>query len=158
MHSDTTVWFASKLDWWLCIVLVALPIMQIGFLGLALRDADGIAVVANLIGLGFIGAIYGLLVIPVRYGITSDALLVHFGVVRQRIRFEAILEVYPSRSPLSSPALSLDRLAIRTGRGPMHFTLISPRDRDTFIQLLTSRAGLIWDGRRWVRNPATPPV
>lgn len=95
---------------------------------------------------------------PVRYGIASDALLVRFGVVRQRIRFDSIREVYPTHNPLSSPALSLDRLAIKTGRGPLRLTLISPLQRDEFIGLLCTRAGLTWDGKRWARGEYSASV
>lgn len=149
MRSADVVWFKSKLDWWLGVVLVAVPLVQIVVLLGALRSGDGGGIVASLIGCAVVAGIYGLLVVPIRYGIAADALFVHFGVVRQRIGFDSIREVYPTHNPLSSAALSLDRLAIRTGAGPLGLTLISPDRRDEFIRLLSVRANLIWDGRRW---------
>lgn len=158
MQSADTVWFKSKLDWWLGGVLVALPLLSIALLLSALLDGDSDAVVASSIGLGVVAVIYIVLVIPIRYGVSEDALFVRFGLIRQRIRFDSIREVYPTHAPWSSPALSLDRLAIKTGRGPLHLTLISPVERDVFVQLLSSKAGLAWDGRRWVRGSHSSSV
>jgi len=153
-----TACFKSKLDWWLGSVLVALPLLSTVPLLSALLDGDSDAVAASFIGLGIVAVIYVALVIPVRYGIAEDALLVNFGLIRQRIRYDSIREVYPTHALWSSPALSLDRLAIKTGRGPLHLTLISPVQQDEFVQLLSSKADLAWDGERWVRGPRTSSV
>lgn len=152
MPATDAQWFKSKLDWWLGAILVAVPVLQLAALTWAIISRDRDAVYASLLGAAFVAAMYALLVVPVRYGISDDALLVHFGVVRQRIAYETIGEVYPTRNPLSSPALSLDRLAIKTGRGPLNLTLISPVQREEFLALLSSRANLRWDGSRWVRH------
>lgn len=48
-------------------------------------------------------------------------------------------EVPPSDSPLSSPALSLDRLRVSyRARGADRFVLISPQDKGGFIRELAS--------------------
>jgi len=150
MSTDDRRWFTSKLDWWIAAILIIVPIIEVTVLISSLRNGDREGLYAGLVGCGIVAAIYGLLIVPVRYGIGDEDLLVRFGVVRQHIRFDSIVAMYPTRSPLSSAALSLDRLAITTGRGPVHLTLISPVDREEFISLLTSRAKLRWDGSRWV--------
>ena len=152
MQQADVVWFKSKVDGWMGAILVMVPLIQFGASIYAVSIGDGEGLIASVIGLAFVAAIYGLLVVPVRYGITDDALLVHFGVIRQRIRFDAIREVYPTRALWSSPALSLDRLAITTGRGPFNLTLISPERREEFLALLSARAGLRWDEKRWARG------
>ena len=152
MDQADTVWFKSKIDRWMVGILLLIPVLQVVTVLYALNSGDREGVVAALVGLALVAGIYVLLVVPVRYGIASDALLVHFGIVRQRIRFDSIRVVYPTHNPLSSPALSLDRLAIKTGRGPLRLTLISPLQRDEFIGLLCTRAGLTWDGKRWARR------
>ena len=152
MQQADTLWFKSKVDGWMGVVIVALPVTQVGSAIYAISIGDSEGLIASLVGLAVIAAIYGLVVAPVRYGITDDALLVHFGVIRQRIRFDAIREVYPTRALWSSPALSLDRLAVTTGRGPFNLTLISPERRDEFLALLSARGDLRWDGKRWVRG------
>jgi hypothetical protein len=89
-------------------------------------------------------------VIPVRYGVSSDRLVIRFGVVRRHVDLAAIREVYPTHNPLASPALSLDRLAIRTGDGPFGMSLISPGEREEFLSALASGAGLVRNNDRLV--------
>ena len=156
MQPTDAVWFKSKIDWWMGLVLAFAPVMMVVALVTSVTADDGEGVVAGLVGLVVVAGIYLLLVVPVRYGITDDTLLVHFGVVRQRIALASITEVRPTHSPLSSPALSLDRLAIKTGRGPMKLTLISPLEREEFLGILSVRANLVWDGERWTRTGGAP--
>src|SRR5690606_34291240 len=59
----------------------------------------------------------------------------------------AIEEVYPTRNPLSAPAWSLDRLAVRYRTGQRRgLALISPARQDAFLSLLGERAGLRREG------------
>jgi hypothetical protein len=143
-------WFRSKIDWWMGLILVALPVIELGGLAAALRDGDGEAIMGMAVACGITAAIYGLLVIPVRYGVSSDRLVIRFGVARRYIDLAAIREVYPTHNPLSSPALSLDRLAIRTGDGPFASSLISPLEREEFLSTLASAAGLVRNNDRLV--------
>ncbi|MCL4554344.1 MAG: PH domain-containing protein [Actinobacteria bacterium] len=157
MSLDSQRWFDSKIDWWIAAILVILPLIQLTGAMVALFHGDVEGSIAATVGIAIVLAVYGLLVIPTRYAIEDDHLLVRFGVVRQRIRYDSILEIHPTRNLLSSAALSVDRLAIRTGRGPLHLTLISPLEREEFIMMLTHKADLIWDGQRWLRRGAVAP-
>ena len=141
-------WFKSEIDWWIGSIIVGVPVLELALLVSSLQRGDREATVAVFAGCAFVAAIYALLVIPVRYGIGDDVLVVRFGVVRQRIPFTSIREVYPTHAPLSSAALSLDRLAVRTGRGFLGLTLISPREREEFIALLARKANLMRNGER----------
>lgn len=71
------------------------------------------------------------------YTITETHLIVRSAFIVSRIPLADIKRVKPTRNPLSSPALSLNRLEIRTkkGLGP----LISPQRQDEFLQLLRER-------------------
>jgi hypothetical protein len=71
------------------------------------------------------------------YTVTGHELRVRSGPFRWRIRIDDIRGVAPTRSPLSSPALSLDRLRIDYGTG--NAIMISPRDRDAFLRTLAER-------------------
>lgn len=145
------LWFPSKVDWWLGIILALLPVVSLGVLLTSLVSEDPAELVSAVISCAVTAGIYGLLVFPMRYGIAEDDLVVRYGVVRHRIRLERIQEVAPTHNPLSSPALSLDRLAIRTGSGLFAETMISPADREAFLATLAMRAGLHRDGDRLVR-------
>jgi hypothetical protein len=69
-----------------------------------------------------------------RYTITSHDLLIVCGPFRQRLPLASIVSIMPSHNPLSSPALSLDRLEIRYGK--FDSVLISPADKTGFLAAL----------------------
>src|SRR5262249_38890781 len=104
--------FPSKVDTWLAVVL-ALPLGLMVVTTALLAQKGGNALFLGLGPLVFFLAILLLLVLPMHYDLEPTALLIRFGVVRQRIPYDRIDEAHPTRNPLSSPALSLDRLRIR---------------------------------------------
>jgi hypothetical protein len=131
--------FPSKRDAWLMGVLIA---------GLGISSAS---LVASLLapdpdpGLGWVVSILIVAVLFVAwiwtgtdYTLTSAELLVRSGPFRWRVPLAEIREVTPTHNPLSSPALSLDRLEIRYRK--MGFLLISPEDKDGFLRSLVAQA------------------
>lgn len=62
-----------------------------------------------------------------------------------------ISEVRPTHNPLSSPALSLDRLHVQYGPGFLKAVMISPADREGFLEDLAQQAGLKRAGDRLAR-------
>jgi len=150
MSSADVRWFRSKIDWWLALILVALPVIELGGLAAAVRDGNSEAITSMAVGCGIVAAIYGLLLIPIRYGVSSDRLVIRFGVVKRYIDLATIREVYPTHNPLASPALSLDRLVIRTGDGAFGSSLISPAEREEFLSALVSGSGLVRENDRLV--------
>ena len=88
------------------------------------------------------------LTIPVSYSITSAELLVRGGPFRWKIPLDSILQVRPTRNPLSAPAWSLARLHISyRKKSRKSFVLISPRDRQAFMEKLEAATpGLKKDG------------
>lgn len=145
--SEPSHWYRSKIDWWLAALLglAAIGSFAAGIAGLVAGQPIA------LLGPTVIVLVYGGLVFPMRYGLADDAIVVRFGLVRQRIRFADITEVRPTRNPLSSPALSLDRLWISHGGGIMRSTMISPADKRGFLDDLAARAGLRREGERLIR-------
>jgi hypothetical protein len=131
--------YTSKIDTWLALVLVgAVAACLIAFV-FALRTGSTTAVVATLPAL-IIGA--GLpiwLMTSTAYTLSSTTLLVKSGPFKWQVPIEQIASITPTSNPLSSPALSLDRLRIDYGRGQS--IMISPKDKDQFIQDLEARRG-----------------
>ena len=136
-------WFPSKIDWWLRLLLISLPLISIGSSAVALLES-GLkeAAITFVLSMVPIAAVFIGLVWPTRYAISEDSLVLRFGLLRQKIPLAKITHVRPSRLPLSSPALSLNRLLVRHGKGPLSFVLISPDDRDVFLDLLSRSTGL----------------
>jgi len=144
-------WFPSKVDWWLIVALCVLPLSVIGVWVEALAsDSRGDLIVAVLTTVFVAGILFGL-VFPMRYGLGDSQLIVRFGLCRHRIPLADITAVEPTRNPLASPALSLDRLSIQFGPGLLGNVMISPADRDEFLAELAQKSGLKREGDRLAR-------
>jgi hypothetical protein len=72
-----------------------------------------------------------------RYTLTDEYLLVKCGPFSWSIPLRDIYEIEPTRNPMSSPALSLDRLLVRYGGGAE--LMISPADKAGFMMALRKR-------------------
>jgi hypothetical protein len=86
-----------------------------------------------LVILGFSLALIVWLYVSTEYIITDDGLQVRSGPVYCRADARRIERVRPTKSILSAPALSLDRLEISGGFGAV---VISPADRAGFVRAL----------------------
>ncbi len=69
------------------------------------------------------------------YTLTSVSLVIRSGPMRITVPLNAIVEVCPTRNPLSAPALSLDRLRVKY-KGAKRVVLISPADKARFLENL----------------------
>jgi hypothetical protein len=152
MSAETVQWYRSKIDWWLVPLLCLLPVGVVGGWVVAVLAGDPTGMLVGTAMLVLVAGIYFGLVLPIRYGLDDTTLTVRFGLCRQRISLADITEVHRTRNPLSSPALSLDRLHIQYGPGLFKSTMISPADRDSFLDELARKAGLTREGDRLVRT------
>ena len=118
--------FESKRDAWLWIVALASPVVIIALIG------PPVAAIIALV----ITAVVGLLTFrSTYYVIDSDTLTIRSMGLKWRVPIRDIRSIMPTRSALSSPALSLDRLQIDYANKSI---LVSPEDRDRFIAALRS--------------------
>ncbi|MBM4088612.1 MAG: hypothetical protein FJ276_04175 [Planctomycetes bacterium] len=148
--------YRSKVDWWLWLVISGGAI-GILFGAVALMVAPPEEGLPNIwIGLGMLAmaAFMVWLLFSVDYTITAKYLLVRAAFFRWRIPLDQIVEVYPTRDPLSSPALSLDRLRINYKRpsGKTWWVMISPNEKDRFLEDLARAAGLDREEDRLMRR------
>lgn len=86
-------------------------------------------ILAVTVGVGIILPLW--LLLGTRYTLQRDQLTIRSGPFRWCIAMADISAIAPTRSTLSSPALSLDRL--RIDYGPGHWVMVSPRDSERFI-------------------------
>ncbi|MBN2468516.1 MAG: PH domain-containing protein [Deltaproteobacteria bacterium] len=88
----------------------------------------------------FYAAVILIVAYPVYYDITPSHLVIRSGLaLRYFLPLASIASVRPSRSPLSAPAWSLDRLRIDYKKnGRMSFALISPRSKFDFLYELAA--------------------
>ena len=129
--------FRSKIDLWLLIVLVTTAVIPITQAMAALQNgANWIpqALISGLLGVSFLWLLFS-----TKYTINQDTLIIQSGPFRWRIPKKEITQVTPSKSLISSPALSLDRLRIEYAGGRKSI-LISPKDKSGFLQAVSVTA------------------
>jgi len=131
--------FPSKIDRWL-LALIAAPLgVSVAVVISALLTHPPLEAVLIMVGvealvLGFISWTFR----STRYLVTDREVIVRSGPFRWRIEIDKIESIVPSRSPISSPAMSLDRLQIRYSRG--RSLLVSPEDRIGFLEAVVARS------------------
>lgn len=131
-----TIVFVSKVDAWLGAVLTFAAIITLGAaVSLLLIEPARPIVAANLALLG--AALPLWVMLSTRYTLTVSELRIASGPFRWRIPLRQIWSVTPTRSLLSSPALSLDRLRIDYGHD--NWIMLSPRDKERFLKELEVR-------------------
>jgi hypothetical protein len=113
----------AKIDWWIAAAL-------------------GLGVVAPFAGFGLWITIplflaVGICGYPQHYETTADGLVIHAGLVRKTIPYEAITFIGPSEEGSFSFALSLDRVSIRYGAHAG--VLIAPADYHAFLSDMAHR-------------------
>jgi hypothetical protein len=115
--------YRSKVDWWLVILILSVfgfPIVQ----GIQTKEYMLSVVFIMLLSLFYI------LAITLKYKIEGE----YLSIWRTKIDIKTIRKVYATRNPLSSPALSINRIAIVYNK--FDEVLISPKDRADFIEEL----------------------
>ena len=127
--------FKSKIDRWIMVLLVGVIITQIWAISTAALQAGDPLVTTGLILVGIaIVALMLWLIIGTHYTVDRGTLRIVSGPFRWKVPIDQISSVEATKSPLSSPALSLDRLRVRYGKNRR--ILISPADRVGFLEAI----------------------
>lgn len=150
--------YRSKVDWWVGPIIGLGVVVILGngvFLLVKPPPGASPAILAPIaIGMFLMAAFMAWILFSTRYMITDRDLLVRSAFIRWRIPLDQIIEVFPTHNPLSSPALSLDRLRVNYERPNRKttFIMISPKAKDQFLDDLAEVAGLKKEGNRLVRR------
>jgi len=126
--------FSSKVDAWLgAAILVA--IAGSGFASAVAYRGGGFENTLVAITVLLAGALFPLwLCLSTNYIVRDDLLLIRCGPFSWRVPKATIRSVKATRNPLSSPALSLDRLRIDYGAGK--YVMVSPANPSEFRKAL----------------------
>ncbi len=134
--------FPSKIDSWLIILMVAVILLQVVVVAFSIADTAGASTAVWGVGsIVLVTILIGSILRYTYYEINADSLKIVTGPFRWKIALDSITALEPTRSALSSPALSLDRLCIRYGKRRV---LVSPADKRGFAKAL----GFAPDGTR----------
>lgn len=127
----TTV-YHSKIDNWLLVVLASAIAVSL-YASIQLISTEPPSAWWPLLltlGLGVVLPLW--LLLGTRYILQPEQLIIRSGPFKWVVPVAEITHLSSTKNPLSSPALSLDRLRIDYSRGK--FIMISPRDKERFIQ------------------------
>jgi hypothetical protein len=130
--------FPSKRDWWIVLLLWGSAFVSVVSMSSVLRAPE--VTRESLFPLFFMVLVWGLVMwvlYGTRYTLTEDLLLIQSGPMRYKVPLVEVTSVRPTRSLLSSPALSLDRIEITYGRRRI---LVSPEDKVRFLTELRARS------------------
>lgn len=127
--------FRSKIDRWVLFALIAAVIGVFGaMVAVAIHPEGPVSTtVVILICLASIALMVWLFV-GTHYTVNKDLLTIASGPLRRKVHLDQITSVEATRSALSSPALSLDRLRIRYGNN--RHIMISPADKQGFLRAI----------------------
>lgn len=112
--------YKSKVDWWLVVLIL-------GIFGYPI--VDGILMQEYMLSVVFalVLVVFYFLSKTVKYVINENNLIIW----KTKIDIKSIRKIYKTRNPLSSPALSLDRIAIVFNK--YDEVLISPKEKKLFV-------------------------
>lgn len=131
--------FESKRDPWLVLVVRLMPVVVLFVVAdawyLQHHDLRGPIIGAFILILAELFFFESVLR-STYYEIDGGTLVIRSSMLTWRVPIAEIRAITPTRSALSSPALSLDRLRIEYGRKSI---LVSPEDRHRFIEMLRSK-------------------
>ena len=134
-----SITFRSKVDWWLAAILFISALASVIAIAIvAVAESPRLALMFSPMLLLTVGLPFWLLR-ATEYRIGPSELHVRSGPFAWRVPLREIRAITPTRNPLSSPALSLDRLRIDYGQS--RSIMVSPVDKEAFVTELNARRG-----------------
>jgi hypothetical protein len=128
--------FRSKVDWWLVLLVLAVPGWQIA--AEWARRGGGYPPASFWVLIALV-ALMAITLVPTRYVIEGRTVSIQCGLIAWEygaFAVEDVQSVQPTHNPLASPALSLDRLKVELRSGGN--VLISPRDKEGFLGAISA--------------------
>lgn len=126
--------FTSKVDWWYYLVVISIPVVVVVP---ALMSASSEDDVPSFIACLFALALPLWLLVSTDYTIEGRALKIRSGPFKWQVSLDDIHKVEETRSVISSPALSLERIKIDYGQGKT--VIVSPKDKHGFMEAVRGK-------------------
>jgi hypothetical protein len=124
--------FNSKVDRWLMMILVVSLILDVAAIVIVvLTVPETIVMLLTAVVLLLMAILIASILVGTHYTVDKKTLKIVSGPIRLRVSLDDINSVKATRNPLSSPALSLDRLMINYGKNRK--VMVSPADKRGFL-------------------------
>lgn len=125
--------FRSKIDWWLLLIFVVITANIIFKIYQEVHHSSIGTNFSHLMIYSLVILVIWLPVFNTYYVVENNTLIIKSLVFRWKINMNDITQIEPTHNPLSSPALSLDRLKISYMKnGRIAKVMISPKDKEGF--------------------------
>ncbi len=129
--------FRSKIDWWLLLIFVVITANIIFKIYQEVHHSSMGTNFSHLIIYSLVIVVIWFPIFSTYYVVENSTLVIKSLVFRWKINIDDITQIEPTHNPLSSPALSLDRLKISYMKnGRMTSIMISPKEKEDFISAL----------------------
>lgn len=132
--------YKSKVDTWLGLVLVGSAAACLFAFVIAVGSGSALAIALVLPSVVLGAGLPLWLLASTNYTLSDSKLFVKCGPFKRDIPIAQISSIRATSNPLSSPALSTDRLQIDYGRGQS--IMISPKDKEEFLRDLETRRAI----------------
>lgn len=132
--------FRSKIDWWLLLIFIVITANIV----IKIYEANHLYSLASnfphLIIYSLVILVIWLPIFNTYYVVENNTLVIKSLVFRWKIKLNDITQIESTHNPLSSPALSLDRLKIYYMKNEKIATvMISPKNKEAFLQAINKR-------------------
>jgi len=123
------MYFPSKRDKWITIVIWGIALF--GFLVPLIKGQLIAAFMMLLLGMFLLWFWF-----KTGYKVDGDKIRIHYGPIRQTVHIKNIETIIKSKAPFTAPALSMDRIQIRSGK--YDIISISPESQQQFLDIITN--------------------
>ncbi len=133
MQKGAGMRYNSKKDWWIGLIIwipMILGLYTTGYVTF-IKNQSFIPFSIFALFIGFVSWVW----FGTYYVFDNESLIIRCGPIREMVPYNKIVSVKKTRNPLSSAALSINRIEIRYGK----LTLISPENCDDFMAELSKR-------------------
>lgn len=138
-EEEWTLLFSSKKDLWVTII-----IWGVSLFGIIIPLLNGEIIVLLIMML--LAALLLWFWFKTDYKIENDKIKIRYGPIRQTVHIQDIKLIVKAKTPLTAPALSMDRIQITCGK--FDIVSISPVNQREFInELLKVKADILVDDR-----------
>ncbi|MFJ1518572.1 PH domain-containing protein [Acinetobacter sp. ABJ_C1_1] len=129
--------FRSKIDWWLLLIFVVITANIIFKTYQEVHHSFMGTNFSHLMIYSLVILVIWLPIFSTYYVVETNILVIKSLIFRWKINIDDIIQIEPTHNPLSSPALSLDRLKISYMKnGRIAKVMISPKDKEGFLNTL----------------------
>lgn len=129
--------FRSKIDWWLLLIFVVITANIIFKIYQEVHYSSISTNFSHLMIYSLVIVVIWLPIFSTYYVVEKNILVIKSLIFRWKINIDDITQIEPTHNPLSSPALSLERLKISYMKnGRIAKVMISPKDKEGFLNTL----------------------